>query len=69
MRGMMVGMADDHRRILEHNEADVGDHVRVELGAEGLAAVRLGMVVDECFAGDLVPIREPITRMHLRGRE
>jgi hypothetical protein len=54
-------MQDGHWRVVEKDETDVGEATRLKLGSEGLPALGIGTVIDECLAGDVVPVTETIT--------
>jgi hypothetical protein len=61
MRDMAHIMRDGHWRVVEKDETDVGEASRLKLGSEGLPALRTGIVIDECLAGDGMPATETIT--------
>src|SRR5215469_6915188 len=51
------------------NKADVCQHSRLHIRPETQPIIGLQIMVDDVLAGDLVPVVEPIARMHIPGRK
>jgi hypothetical protein len=58
-----------HRRVLEEDQPDLGERPGLQLGLKGLAALRLGVMSDQGFTRNTVPIIKPVARVNFARRE